>query len=92
LAAVIISAADEKTVEAAARDFAALAPATTTEIEIWGPSEPVFAIVRGRWRRRLLIRSSKTTNLSAYLKDWKERYKIKGSIRVKIDIDPYSFM
>ncbi|MCF6292682.1 MAG: primosomal protein N' [Robiginitomaculum sp.] len=92
LAAVIISASNERTVEAAAKDFAALAPATTTEIEIWGPSEPVFAIVRGRWRRRLLIRSSKVTDLSAYLKDWKEQYKIKGSVRVKIDIDPYSFM
>lgn len=92
LAAVVVSASNEKAADTAARDFAALAPAATGDIEIWGPSEPVFAMVRGRWRRRLLIRASKQTDLSQYMQDWRQRYPIRASIRIKIDIDPYSFL
>ncbi|VAV88957.1 Helicase PriA essential for oriC/DnaA-independent DNA replication [hydrothermal vent metagenome] len=94
LAAVVISAFAEAEAEAAARDFAAVAPnaPSASGIEIWGPSEPVFTVVRGRFRRRLLIRAEKHTDLSAYMHDWRAGFQIKGSVRLKIDIDPYSFL
>ncbi|PHR56437.1 MAG: primosomal protein N' [Robiginitomaculum sp.] len=90
LAAIIVSANSEQKVIRAAADFAALAPAASG-IEIWGPSEPVFAVVRGRWRRRLLVRSEKQTDLSAYMSDWKRNFRASADIRIKLDIDPYSF-
>jgi primosomal protein N' (replication factor Y) len=91
LAAVILSAKDEASVEAAAGEFAARAPAANG-IEIWGPSEPVFAVIRGRWRRRLLVRCDRQIDLSAYMRDWRKRFKAKGSVRIKVDVDPYRFL
>ncbi len=92
LASVIVSASSEKTAHQAALDFAAMAPATAGDIEIWGPSEPIFAVVRGRWRRRLLVRSSKKTDLSGYMLDWRNKYRAGNKVRIKLDIDPYSFL
>jgi len=92
LAAVVISAQTGQLAEQAARDFASMAPAIVGDIEIWGPTEPVFAVVRNRWRWRLLVRSGRKVDLSAYMLDWRNRYVAKGGVRIKLDIDPYSFL
>ncbi|MBL4596895.1 MAG: primosomal protein N' [Robiginitomaculum sp.] len=91
LAAVVVSGGTANEALHAARNFAACAP-FANDIEIWGPSEPVFAVVRGRWRQRLLIRAPRQLDLSAYMHDWRARYKVRGNVRIKIDIDPYSFL
>ncbi len=94
LAGIIISDISANGAQNAAQAFAALAPAApmAAGIEIWGPSEPVFAMVRGRFRRRILVRSAKQTDLSAYMRDWRANFKPKGGVRIKLDIDPYSFL
>ena len=74
LAAIGFSGLDPKTVEAAAGDFAAAAP-LADGVEIWGPAEPPRAVVRGRHRRRILVRADKSIDLSAYLRAWRGRVK-----------------
>ncbi len=91
LAAVILAAENSMAVDDAAATFVSAAP-NTGGIEIWGPAPAPIAVLRGRHRRRLLVRSDRTVDLSAYMAAWKARVKLPASVRVTIDIEPYSFM
>tara|TARA_R110002073_G_scaffold71508_1_gene175548 strand:- start:925 stop:3102 length:2178 start_codon:yes stop_codon:yes gene_type:complete len=91
LASVVVSAESEARVIEAAAELARTAP-RADGVEIWGPAEPRYGVIRGRWRRRLLVRADKTVDISAYLASWKARVKIPASVRVVMDVDPYSFV
>lgn len=91
LAAIIVSADSEAKADAAAAEMARTAP-RADGVEIWGPAEPRYGVVRGRWRRRLLVRADKSVDISAYLASWKARVKIPASVRLVMDVDPYSFV
>ncbi len=91
LAALVFSSLNEKEVDALSRRFVAAAP-FVDGVDIWGPSEPPFAKVRGRWRRRVLVRSDRSIDLSALIAAWRSRIDLPRSIRLKVDIDPYSFL
>jgi len=48
--------------------------------------------VRGRHRFRLLAKSPRAFDLSAYLRDWLARGpKRRGNIKLDVDVDPQSF-
>ncbi len=91
LAALIFSAPNEQEVINAARAFVAVAP-LVEDVDIWGPSEPPLNRVRGRWRRRLLVRAARKVDVSALVQSWRKRVKLDRNVRLKVDIDPYSFL
>ena len=91
LAAIGLMSQDPANVETAAAAWAAAAP-VTDGVEIWGPAEPPRAMVRGWHRRRILVRADKTIDISAYLRAWAGRVKTPASVRVSIDVEPYSFI
>lgn len=90
LAAVVVSGRDPQDLEAFVRDMAASAP-NTDGVEVYGPADAPLALVRGRRRKRFLVRANRQVDLSAYMSAWRARMKPRGSIRLTIDIDPYSF-
>lgn len=90
LAAVVVSGRDPAALEAFVREAAAAAP-NADGVEIYGPADAPMALVRGRRRKRFLVRADRQVDLSAYMGAWRARLKPRGSIRVTIDIDPYSF-
>jgi primosomal protein N' (replication factor Y) len=59
--------------------------------QILGPSIPPMIKVRGRERRRFLMMSEKTVNRQKIIAEWVLRIKLPSSVRLSIDIDPYSF-
>ena len=62
-------------------------------MRVLGPAEAPIAVVRGRHRFRLLAKSSRDFNLSAYLREWLARApKPKGNIKLEVDVDPMSFL
>ena len=91
LAAIIISAPDAVKANDFARKVLNSAP-RAEGIEILGPSEAPIAILRGRHRRRLLIKAEPDVNLSAYMRSWKSRVRTPHKIKFAIDIDPQGFM
>ena len=91
LAAVIISAPDAAKADEFAKKFLLKAP-RADGIEILGPSEAPIAILRGRHRRRLLIKADAGVNLSAYMRAWKSRLRPPSKTKLAIDIDPQGFM
>ncbi len=92
LAALIVSASDRPAAEAHARALARVA-AAPDGVMVLGPAEAPLALLRGRHRIRLLVKSERGIDLQAYLRAWLTRGpKPKGSIRVVVDVDPQSFL
>ena len=91
LAALIISAPSAEMVEEACRDISLAAP-NGAGIELFGPAPAPITVLRGRHRRRFLVKSPRNVDLSAYMAVWMARLKLPRPVRVSVDIDPYSFM
>jgi primosomal protein N' (replication factor Y) len=49
-------------------------------------------VLRGRHRRRFLVKTDRDVRLQTVLRDWLSRVRTTGSARIQIDIDPYSFL
>lgn len=92
LAAIIVSAPSAAGVDEAAQAILKAAPNGGEEIEVYGPSEAPISVVRGRHRRRFLVKAPRGVDLSAFMADWRARLKVPASVRIGIDIDPYSFL
>jgi primosomal protein N' (replication factor Y) len=91
LAALIVSGADKHETEGFARKLAAAAP-LDDNVRVLGPAEAPLAVVRGRYRFRLLIKSQRQFDLSHYMRGWiANAPKTRGSLKLEVDIDPQSF-
>jgi primosomal protein N' (replication factor Y) (superfamily II helicase) len=91
LAALVLSGEDEALVDRVARRLGATAP-RETGIEVLGPAPAAMAILRGRHRRRLLVKATRDFDLQSALRDWLAQTQIPASLRLAVDIDPYSFL
>ena len=91
LAALIVSAAERNDAERHARELARCAEAPH-DVMVLGPAEAPIALLRGRHRMRLLVKTERSADLQAYLRAWLKRApKARGSVRVHVDVDPQSF-
>ena len=61
-------------------------------VEVFGPAPAPIAVLRGRHRRRFLVKSPKNIDLSAYMAAWIARLRLPNAVRMSVDIDPYSFL
>uniref|UniRef100_UPI00289C4489 replication restart helicase PriA n=1 Tax=Brevundimonas sp. TaxID=1871086 RepID=UPI00289C4489 len=91
LAAIILSSENAAAVEKTANDLAQAIP-NAERLEVYGPADAPLALVRGRRRKRLLVRADRDVNIQAFLRAWLQRVKIPGSVRLTVDVDPYSFL
>ncbi|WP_424628971.1 primosomal protein N' [Bradyrhizobium sp. SYSU BS000235] len=92
LASFIISAGDRPTAEGFARKLAALAP-LDERVQVLGPAEAPLAVIKGRYRFRLLVKSARNVDLSDYVRHWiAGAPKPTGNLKLEIDIDPQSFL
>lgn len=92
LASLIVSAGDRPTAEGFARKLAAMAP-LDERIQVLGPAEAPLAVIKGRYRFRLLVKSARGVDLSSYLREWLAAGpKTKGNLKLEVDVDPQSFL
>jgi primosomal protein N' (replication factor Y) len=91
LAALILASPDEAMVDRAARALARKAP-HGLGIEVLGPAPAPLALLRGRYRRRLLLKAERGVHLQTVIKAWLGEVELPRSVRLQIDIDPYSFL
>ncbi|MFL5004495.1 MAG: primosomal protein N' [Microvirga sp.] len=92
LASLIVSAAEREAAEAHARAMALVAE-PPPGVTVLGPAEAPLALIRGRYRFRLLVKTEREVDLQAFLRGWMARCpKIRGNTRVSIDVDPQSFL
>ncbi|WP_230530413.1 primosomal protein N' [Microvirga roseola] len=92
LASLIVSATEREAAEGHARAMA-LAAEPPPGVAVLGPAEAPLALIRGRYRYRLLVKTEREVDLQGYLRDWMTRCpKTRGNTRVAIDVDPQSFL
>jgi primosomal protein N' (replication factor Y) len=92
LASLIISAGDRPTAEGFGRQLASAAP-LDERVQVLGPAEAPLAVIKGRYRFRLLVKSVRGFDLSNYLRSWLAKGpKTKGNLKLEVDVDPQSFL
>ena len=91
LAAVILSGSDPDEVDRLGQHLARTAP-HHDGIHVLGPAPAPLALLRGRHRRRLLVKARRDVPVQPVLRQWLGGVKTRGDLALEIDIDPYSFM
>lgn len=95
LGAVIVEGTKEEAVIATARALASSFPSRqppTANCHLYGPAPAPLYMLRGKYRYRLLVKANRQVNLPDLLSQWVEGCTAPASVRVKIDIDPQSFL
>jgi len=92
LASLLISAREQSSAEGYGRRLVAAAPAAS-QVRILGPAQAPLAVLRGRHRFRVLVKSPRNFDLSQYLRAWVAvAPKRTGSLKLEVDVDPQSFL
>ncbi len=91
LASVTVSGEDTNDVIRFANALAAAAP-QNDKVRILGPAPAPFAMLRGRYRQRILVQAQRNVNLPETLRQWLALVQPPRHLRLLIDVDPHSFM
>lgn len=94
LAGIIVSGRDEQMVQDISIALGRNAPRSSNMgegVDTLGPAEAPMYRLRGKFRRRLLVRADKSIDIQKAIKHWVNSVKIPSGVRVQIDIDPQSF-
>lgn len=90
LAGIIVSGRDEEQVRLAAIELGKAAP-HGVGLQTLGPAEAPLYRLRGKFRRRLLVRADKGLDIQKTIAAWLSSLKLPSTVRVQADIDPQSF-
>ena len=91
LAALIVSGGDAERVKAEARRIAQAAP-PCEEALVLGPAPAPLALLRGRYRERILVKATPELDLPGWLRAWLKPIKLPGAVQLQVDVDPISFL
>ncbi len=91
LVAIVVSATGERAADDAARRLARVAP-HALGLTVLGPAPAPLALLRGRHRRRLLLKAPRDIPVQPLVRQWLEAAGIGGNVHVHVDVDPYSFL
>ncbi len=91
LAALIVSADDAQSADEAARNLGRAAPRGDSVV-VLGPAPAPLAILRGRHRRRLLLKTRRDIAVQPLLRAWLDGVRVARGVRVDVDVDPVSFL
>ncbi|MBV9654851.1 MAG: primosomal protein N' [Acetobacteraceae bacterium] len=91
LAALIISADSGGAADMIAGALGRAAP-SGEGVWVLGPAPAPLAILRGRHRRRLLLKTRRDVAVQPILRDWLARVDVPRGTRVDVDVDPVSFL
>ena len=91
LAGIVVSGRSEPAVDAACRALGRAAP-RGGEVRILGPAPAPLALIRGRHRRRFLVKAQQGVRIQPVIERWLRQIPTRRGVRVHVDIDPYSFL
>ena len=90
LAALIIAGPDADRVRSQSRRIVRAAP-QMEDFYVLGPAPAPLALMRGRYRERVLIKAGPDIDLPATLSTWLTPIRLPSAVRLQVDVDPQSF-
>lgn len=90
-AAIIISSEDDREAREAANRLGDTRP-VLDDVQILGPAPAPMALLRGRYRYRLLLNARRSAELQKVIRVWLSKVEHPPGVRIGVDIDPYSFV
>ena len=90
LAALIVSGTSQEQTQRAAALLGKVAP-VGNGVRVLGPASAPLALLRGKYRYRLLLQTEKQIKIQEVLRRWLSSVSLPSSVRIQTDIDPYSF-
>lgn len=91
LVAIIISGPDMREALDVGRRLAQAAP-VEPGLDIVGPAPAPLARIRGQFRFRMLVHARKEVKIQSVIRAWVSSIGKVSGVKVKVDIDPYSFV
>jgi primosomal protein N' (replication factor Y) len=91
LAAIIVSSEDLGEAASTARMIGRSAPKVDGMV-VFGPAPAPLAMLRGRHRQRLLVHARRQLDVQDVIRTWLGALEWSRSVRVAVDVDPYSFV
>jgi primosomal protein N' (replication factor Y) len=91
LAAIVVSAEDSAEADSVARRIGNKAP-VVEGMAVFGPAPAPLAMLRGRYRQRLLVHAARSLDVQDVIRDWLAAVEWSAKVRVSVDVDPYSFL
>jgi len=90
LASVIVSGANPDNTQRVAQWLGQVA-FNDDKISTLGPAPAPIFMLRNKYRYRLLLKTARDIPIQEVLRQWIAKINIPSSVRVEVDIDPYSF-
>jgi primosomal protein N' (replication factor Y) len=91
LAGIIVSSEDAGEAAETAKAIGRAAP-RVDNMAVFGPAPAPLAMLRGRHRQRLLVHAARSLDVQDVIRDWLGKLDWPRSVRVAVDVDPYSFL
>lgn len=91
LVAIILTGENIKEVIDVGRALARTAP-NSDGMSTYGPAPAPMERIRGKYRYRMLLHAPKDINVQKVVRAWLDLNKTPKGVRIKVDIDPQSFM
>lgn len=90
LAGIIVSGSSQERTQQAAMLLGKTAP-NGNGVRVLGPAPAPLALLRGKYRYRLLLQTGKQIKIQDVLHRWLSSVSLPSSVRIQTDVDPYSF-
>lgn len=91
LASLLFDGADELEVRRVAEAVVRAAP-SDKRIRVLGPAPAALSRLRGQYRYRVLVKTTREVHLQKLLSGWLADMALPRSVRLKVDVNPYSFV
>ena len=91
LASVIVSGPREDEVDGTARALGRVRP-NIAGLEVLGPAPAALSLLRGRHRRRFLVKADRNMSVQPILQAWLAQVRPGRGVRIQVDVDPLSFL
>ena len=62
------------------------------KVRVFGPAPAPLSILRGRHRRRLLLKTRRDVAVQPILREWLNKVPVPRGARIDVDVDPVSFL
>ncbi len=91
LVALVLASRDQEGLETFGRRLVRAAP-RKEGIEVWGPAPAPLGKIRGQYRVRILVHGGRNRLVQSFVRTWLGSTGVPVGIRIKVDVDPYSFL